>query len=121
MNDDVIPEQAHFRTAPDAAFCNHTTGDFSDPGDVEHFSDRGVTEQPFAECRCEQSGQRFAHVVDQIINDRVVPDLDAVASRQLARLWIGADVEADDYGIRSFGEDHVTFVDAADGRVQYPH
>src|SRR5256885_12587916 len=49
VNDDVIAQQADLGTASDAAFRNHTAGDFSDPGDVEDLADRGVAEQPFAQ------------------------------------------------------------------------
>src|SRR5580693_7639537 len=44
VNDDVIAQQSDLGAASDGAFRNHTTGDFSDPGDVEYLADRGVAE-----------------------------------------------------------------------------
>src|SRR5207248_3329254 len=62
-----------------------------------------------------------AHVIDDIVDDRVITDLDSIALRQIAGLWVGAHIEADDDRVRRLGEDHVALVDPTDRRVQYPH
>src|SRR3546814_1702707 len=45
--------------------------------------------------------------------------VDIVPPRQLARLRIGADVEADDEAVRGAGQRHVRLGDAADRRMQH--
>src|SRR3546814_4734872 len=54
----------------------------------------------------------------QLVDDRVVADVDAVALGDLARLLVGADVEADDERLGRSGQGHVGLVDAAHAGVQ---
>ena len=121
MDHHVVAQQAHLGAAPDDAFGDHAAGDLADPGDVEDFADRGVAEEALAQGRRQHARQRVAHVVDHIVDDRVVADLDAVALGQVARLRVGPHIEADDEGAGCLGQDHIAFVDPADRRVQHPH
>ena len=117
MDHDVVAQEAHLGAAPDDAFGDHAAGDLADPGDVEHLADRGIAEEALAQGRRQHARQRVAHVVDHVVDDRVIADLDAVALRQLARLRVGPHVEADDQRAGRLGQDNVALVDAADRRV----
>ena len=55
----------------------------------------------------------------QLIDDVVIAQLDAFAFGERSRLAVGAHPEADDDGVRSFGERHITFGDAADRTQQH--
>ena len=63
--------------------------------------------------------RRRLHVVDEVVDDRVVADLDALLVRRLARRRVGADVEADDRRARGLGQRHVRLGDGAHARVQH--
>src|SRR4051812_9511806 len=117
----VVAQQAHLCAAPDDPLGDHAASDLADAGDVEHLADRGIAEEPLAQGRRQHAGKRVPHVVDHVVDDRVVTDLDAVALRQVARLRVGADIEADNHRAGRLGEDHVALVDAAHRRMQHPH
>ena len=53
----------------------------------------------------------------RLVDDRVVADVDALGVRDLRGLALGADVEADDDGIRRGGEVDVRLGDGADAAV----
>src|SRR5579872_479862 len=121
VDDDVVAQQPHLGAAPHQAFGDHAAGHLADLADIENFANLGVAEEALAPRRRQQARQGAFHVLDHLVDDRVVADLDAVAPRQIARLRIGTDVEADDHGIGRLGEDHVAFVDAADRGMQHAH
>src|ERR1700693_1092847 len=121
VNHDVVAQQPNLGAAPNHALRDHAAGDLADPGDVEHLADRGIPEKPLAQGRGQHARQRIPHIVDHVVDDRVIADLDPVALRQIARLRVGSDVEADDHGAGRFGQDDIAFVDAADRGVQHPH
>src|SRR5205085_4688759 len=104
MDHDIVAQQPHFGAPPDDSLSDHAAGDFAGSGDVEHLADRGIAEEPLAQSRCQHPRKRVPHVVDHIIDDRVVADLDAVALRQIARLRVGADIEADDHRAGRLGQ-----------------
>ena len=80
----------------DDAFGDAAAGDLADLRDVEHFEDFRVAEELLARFGRQHAGQRRLHVIDDVVDDVVVADVDAVALGPLARLLIGADIEADD-------------------------
>src|SRR5262249_24942047 len=75
---------------------DHAAGHLADLGDVEHLADLRVAEEVLAQGWREQARQRRFDVVHHVVDDRVVADLDLVAAGHLARLRVGAPVEADD-------------------------
>src|SRR5579863_8517636 len=121
VDDDIVAQQPHLGAAPHQALGDHAARHLADLADVEDLANLGVAEETLAPGRRQQARQGAFHVLDHLVDDRVIADLDAVASRQIARLRIGADVEADDHGVGRLGEDHVAFVDAADRGVQHAH
>jgi len=115
----VVAEQAHPGGAPGDAFGDLAAGDLANPGDLEHFLDPGVADKVLLDLRAEQARGGLFHVIDQVVDDRVVADLDPLLVRALARRGISADVEADDRGAGGIRQGHVRFGDGADPRVQH--
>ena len=77
-----------------------------------------MSQEAFAQFRLQHARQHVADVVQQIVDDRVIADVDMVAPRHFARLRIGTDVEADDHAARSTGQRDIALVDATHGRMQ---
>ena len=80
------------------AFGDAAAGDLADLGDVEHLQDLGIAEEGLAQRRRQHARHRRLHVVHEVVDDVVVADLDAGALGSVARLLVGAHVEADDDG-----------------------
>ena len=62
---------------------------------------------------------RRLHLIHGVVDDVVVADIDAEVLRRLARTGIGTGVEADDDGLRRFGQIDVRLGDAADRGVDH--
>ena len=75
----VVADEAHLGAALDLAFDDAAAGDLADVRDVEHLEDLRLAEEDLADRRREQPRHRPFHVVDEIVDDVVVADLDAVA------------------------------------------
>ena len=118
MDDRVVAEQAHLRAALDHAIGNPATGNPADLGDVEGLQNARVAKVALAFLRLEQTAHQRLHVVHQLVDDRVVADVDAVALGAVARLCVGTDVEADHHGLRGAGQRDVGLGDTADALVQ---
>src|SRR5690606_21500676 len=84
----VVADQANAGTALDQALGDPAAGDLADLGDVEDLEDLGVAA------------------------------LEAIATGTVLRLLVGADVEADDDGVRCCRQGDVGFSDAADAAHQ---
>src|SRR5689334_8687787 len=116
----VVAQQAHPGAALDHAFGDHAAGDLADLGDLEDFADFRVTQEALAQRGRKHAGKGGLHVIDDVVDDRVVADIDLVALGEFARLGIGAYIEADDEAARGAGQRHVGFIDAADGSMKDP-
>ena len=68
--------------------------------------------------RLEHAREQALHLVQELVNDRVVADLDPVAPRHLARLGVGPDVEAQDRRLRRRSQGDVGLGDGADAAEQ---
>src|SRR6478609_6481316 len=86
----------HDRAAADHAAGDHATGDVADLGRAEDRADLRLPQGRLLELRLEHALEGRLDLVDRLVDDRVVPDLDTLAVRQLRRLALRADVEADD-------------------------
>src|SRR6476659_4669005 len=86
VDDDVLAQQAEARAAADDAGRDHRAGDGAD--------------RLLALLGREHAGHRQLDLVDGVVDDVVVADVDAVVLGELPRPGIGADVEADDDGLR---------------------
>ena len=68
--------------------------------------------------RRQHARQQALQVVGQLVDHRIIADVDPFLVRQVARLLIGPDVEADDDRVRRLSQRDVRFGDAADAAVQ---
>src|SRR5579864_6875982 len=71
----------------------------------------------FLERRLEQAGHGLLDLVRDVVDDRVLADVDLLAIRHALRVAIRLHVEADDDGTRGRREQHVRLVDGADAGV----
>ena len=86
--------------------------------DLEDLLHASVAEHLLAGERIQQALHGFFDLVDEFVDDGVELHLHAFAFRGDERLVLYLDVEADDDGVGSAGEQHVGFVDGADFLVQ---
>ena len=93
---DVVADDPHAGALADHALGDPAAGDPADLGDVEGLQHLGVAEEGFALDRRQHAREHAFDVVQQVVDDRVVADLDAFALGQVAGLFRGADVEAED-------------------------
>ena len=117
VDDDVVAQQAHFCAALDLALGDLAARDFADLRDVEHLLDRGVAEKHFAPGRREQARHRRFHFIDQVVDDVVIADFDALAVGRALGLLVGAHVEADDDGLRGARQRDVRLGNTADASM----
>src|SRR5205823_6608219 len=110
--------QADIGAALHGAVGDAAARDLADLGNVEHLQDLGVAEHGFAQRRREQAGHRLFDVVDEIVDDVVVADFDAVTFGGRGRFLVGADREADDGGVETFRQRDVGFRNTADAGMQ---
>src|SRR5690606_6905236 len=87
--------------------------DPADLGDVERLQHLGVAQEGFALERRQHARKHALNVVQQVVNDRVVADLDAFTLSQFARLLRRTDVEAQDRRPGRLGQVDVALGDAA--------
>src|SRR5262249_6122999 len=59
--------------------------------------------------------------IDDVVDDVVVANIDAVALGAIARLGVGANIETYDRSARCVREDHVAFGDRAHSRLKNLH
>src|ERR1700722_13569005 len=118
MDHDIVADQAHPGAAPHHALGDAAAGDLANLGDGEDFQDFGIAQELLARFGRQQARQRRLHIIHHIVDDVVIANIDAVALGALARLIVGADIEADYRRARGMGEDDIAFGDAADARLQ---
>src|SRR5580700_429610 len=117
MHDDIVADQAHMRAALDIAVGDPAARDVADLRNIEDFEDRRIAEHFLAQGRRKHARHRRFHIVDEVVDDVVVANLDALAFGEVARFLMRAHVEADDDRLRRLREGHVGFGDAADARM----
>ena len=117
QNHDVVADDPDLGPLADHAFGHPATGDLAGLGDVEHLQHRGVAEEGFALQRGQHAREHALHVVEQVVDDGIVADLDAFALGQVAGLFRGADVEAEDRRTGGLGQLDVALGDAAGTRI----
>ena len=72
----------------------------ADPGHAEDLADLGLAGDDLFELGGEQADHGVLDVLEDLVDDLVGADLDVLGVGQLAGLAVGADVEADDRGVR---------------------
>ncbi len=117
MDDHAVPKQSRPGTALDHALDDVATGNGPSPGHLEDRPHLGGAEDLFHLLGGELTDQELFDLVEELVDDPVGADLHSRLLGGLARLGLGADVEADDHGIGDFGEADVVLVDTADRAV----
>ena len=93
MHDDVVANEADVGATLHGAVGDAAARDLADLGNVEDFQDLRVAEHGLAPLRREQAGHGLLHVLNEVVDDVVVADFDAVAGRKEFPLIVKADVQ----------------------------
>src|SRR5690606_30800241 len=109
---DAVADDARLRVSRDRSTAHDDTGDVPELGGAEHLADLRNTRLNLFVLGLEHALERVLDVVEGVVDDRVEPDVHALASGALARLRVGAHVEADDDGVVNRGEVDVALGDA---------
>ena len=96
VDDDVVADETDLGAALDLAFGDAAAGDLAVLRNREDFENFCVAEECLAQLRIEHTRKRALDVIDEIVDHRIVTDLNASALGFIARLLVGADVKADD-------------------------
>src|SRR5205085_12186944 len=93
--------------AGDHAVDHHAAGDDARLRHLERVAYFGAALEHFLELRIEEAGHGRLDLVDHRVDDRVEADVDAFLVRQVRRVALGPDVEADHDGVRGGGQEDV--------------
>src|SRR5690606_6781264 len=88
--------------------------DDADAWDIEDLAHLSTSKDMLHEFWLEQTLQRRFDIGDEVVDDRVQADIDALAVGQLLGLRGWSHVEADDDGIGGRGQHHIALGNAAD-------
>src|SRR5882757_1449647 len=80
-HDHAVADQPGLAVPADLATAHDRTGDVADPRHPEDLPDLGGTELHLFELGLEHALERSLDLIDRLVDDRVVPDLDALAGR----------------------------------------
>src|SRR3546814_18790064 len=100
--------------ALDLALDDQTAGDIANHRTAEYIAHLRNADDLFARLGAEQARNGAGHVVDDLVDDRVVADVDTGILDTLARSAIGADVEADDDRLRCDRQLYIRIVEATE-------
>src|SRR6185312_14211267 len=78
VHHDVVADQPHLGAALDLALGDAAASHLAHLGDGEQFEDFGIAEEILAHRRRKEARHGLAHFVDEVVDDRIVADLDAV-------------------------------------------
>src|SRR5690606_33110609 len=110
----VIAQDANRAITVQRTLDHHTTGHGTELGRAEHVAHFGNAEDFLAFFRRQQTAHGVLHVVDQLIDDRVVTQVDTFALAQALGSGIGTHVEAQQYRAGGHRQVDVGFVDRTD-------
>src|SRR4051812_6918470 len=117
---DAVADQPGLRVPVDGPAADDRAGDVADPRHPEDLADLRAAEGDLLVLRLEHALEGRLDLLDRLVDDRVVPDVDALAVGQLRRLALGPDVEAQDDDVVGQGEVDVALGDPADAAVDDP-
>src|SRR6476659_7620676 len=95
-DDDILARQTGVEALADDAFEDEQAGGLVLLAGREDFLDPGAADDGLDDLPAELARHRTLRPVGQVIDDVVIAELDLVAVRDLARLRVRANVEADD-------------------------
>src|SRR4051794_5827231 len=116
----TVPDQPDLRVAAEQAAGHPATGDVAHLRGAEDLPDLRLAKGDLLVDRLEHALQGGLDVVDRRVDDRVVPDIHALALGQVTGLARRPHVEADDHGVRRDGQVDVVLVDRTDTAVDDP-
>src|SRR4051794_9461858 len=119
-HDGTVTDETHLGVAPDHTTGDHAAGDVADLRRAEDRADLRLAEGRLLVLRLEHALERGLDLLDRVVDDRVVPDLHALAVGQLRRLALRADVEADDDRVGRGRQVDVGLGDRTDTAVDDP-
>src|SRR5688500_18446509 len=99
------------------AFGDLTAGDVAEAADLEDLAHDCLTVRNVTVDRLQHALQRLLDVLDQVVDDAVLPDLDVLLLSKLFGAGIRLRVEADDNALGSNREHDVRLGDVAGGGV----
>src|SRR4051794_28618621 len=114
VDDRAVTDEAHLRAARDAALGDHAARDGADPRGTEGLAHLDLAHDVLDGLRGEHALHGVPQFVDRAVDDRVRPDLHALAVGQGARVAHRAHVEAHDDRVRGGGQVDVGLRDATD-------
>ena len=95
------------------------TSDGADLGDLEDLADLCVPKHLFADVRREQALDSLLDVIDNVIDNLVVTNLNALVLGKHSPLGVGDNIEADDDRLRCLGKQDVRFGNPANCLVNH--
>src|SRR5690606_39720889 len=110
----VIAQHANRTVTVQRALDHHATSHGTELGRAEHIAHVGNAKDFLALFRRQHTAHGLLHVVDQLIDDRVVTQVDTFALAQALGSGIGTHVEAEQYRAGGHRQVDVGFVDRAD-------
>src|ERR1700744_354803 len=109
VNDDIVADQANLRATTHQAFGDLAARHLADLADGEDFQDFRVAEEFLSRLRRQHARQRGFDVVNHVVDDAVIADIDAITLDTVARLIVGANIEADHARATGMRQDHIAF------------
>src|SRR3972149_1476961 len=103
----IIADEPDLSATLHLALRDAAAGDLAHLGDGEHLQNLGIAEEGLVPRGCEHAGHGLLHLVDEVVDDGVIANLDAVALGGLAGVRVGAATEAEHDRARSRGERHI--------------
>src|SRR3954453_15610092 len=119
-DDDPVADQPGLRVPVDGPAADDRAGDVADARHPEDLADLRRAELDLLVLRLEHALEGRLDLLDRLVDDRVVPDVDALAVGQLRRLTLGPDVEAQDDDVVGQRQVDVALGDRADATVEDP-
>src|SRR3712207_653981 len=119
-DDHAVADQPGLRVPVDRPAADDGTGDVADARHPEDLADLRRAELDLLVLRLEHALEGRLDLLDRLVDDRVVPDVDALAVGQLGGLTLGPDVEAQDDDVVGQRQVDVALGDRADAAVDDP-
>jgi hypothetical protein len=113
----ALAEDPDVRAAADDTARDHASRDRAEARHLEERPYLDFAEDRLRLHRAQHPDERLLDLLGELVDHAVLADLDPLPLGQLPRLARGADVEADDHGVRRGGQVDVVLRDPADARV----
>ena len=119
MDDATVPQESYLIASADQSIGNDAPGYVSNPGSLENLSDLHVTMKLFVPLWCQSLLEGFADILDDLVDDVITTDVDALFLGQDAGPVVGRNIEAYDDGLwlRSYRQLDIALIDSPDARV----